>query len=676
MNRFIAIALRHCKPVIGLNIVLSAIALYSASKVTEVWAARAKLILPKSSSDLNANLGTLGDFRDTGVAFSQQVNPLNNLSSIMTSNDTISQIWESDPEKSLYPRLSVYKSLFDVSPEGESTIISLSAEGTTPELARQRTAALIEAFQQRLNELRQDDAVQRSQFMGKELEQAATNLRQAQAALTAFKASSNLVSAEDQTREMVTAINTLTTEQAQVLAQARASKARVEALSTRLELNPEQAIRSLSLGENQDYQFLRQELSEVEALLAQTQAKFTNENPQVQALLEQREELQGQIEGYIAQARAAQPGVNATIGQESAVLIRELILAESQTEAYYSQGKQIQTQIDQLGSTLKTIPAAQARLVQLQQQYDIAEGVYNGLVAQVQQSKLNAFSSYPSVQVFEKPRADSKPSGPGRRPIALGTILASVFGSTAIVLFLESRNPLLSLQDLQATNFPVLRSIPYVKHLVVGVPSRVETEIEFQRLASAVSMKPLKNRCLTIASATSGEGKTTVTLGLASALITLGFRVLVVDGDFRKAELSQRLGCDRYPMSKAPLTPVQIRPGLDLLSLRPDEDKIAEFVARGSFEECLSTAQASGHYDYILIDSAPVSLTSEAALMATVVPNILLVVWPGKSNRNPFRDTLEQLARHRAEIIGLVVNGVDTQAESYLYGHKIAEVGS
>ncbi|NEO61466.1 MAG: exopolysaccharide biosynthesis protein [Moorea sp. SIO4G2] len=594
----------------------------------------------------------------------------------MTSNDTISQVWEFDPEKSLYPRLSEYKSLFDVSPEGESTIISLSAEGSTPELARQRTAALIGAFQQRLNELRLDDAVQRSQFMRKELEQAAENLRQAQAALAAFKASSNLVSAEDQTREMVTAINTLTTEQAQVLAQAQASKAQVETLSARLELNPEQAIRSLSLGENQDYQFFRQELSEVEALLTETQAKFTDGHPQVQALLEQRQDLQDQIERYIFQARAAQSGVNATIGQESAALIRQLILAESQTQAYYSQGKQIQTQIDQLGSTLKTLPAAQARLVQLQQQYDIAEGVYNGLVAQVQQSKLNAFSSYPSVQVFEKPRADSKPSGPGRRPIALGTILASMFGSAAIVLFLESRNPLLSLQDLQATNLPILRSIPYFKHLVVNIAPRVETEIEFQRLASAVSMKPLKNRRLMIASATSGEGKTTVTLGLASALITLGFRVLVVDGDFRKAELSQRLGCDRFAMSEVPSAPVQIRSGLDLLSLRPDEDKIAEFVARGSFEECLNSAQATGHYDYILIDSAPVSLTSEAALMATVVPNVLLVVWLGKSNRNPFRDTLEQLMRHKAQILGLVVNGVDTQPEGYFYECKKAPISS
>jgi len=676
MNRFVAIALRHWKPVLGLNIVLFAIALYSASKVTEVWAARAKLILPQSSSALNANLGTLGDIKNTGIAFSQQVNPLKNLSSIMTSNDAISQIWESDPEKALYPRLSEYKSLFDVSPEGESTVISLSAEGSTPELARQRTAALIETFQQRLNELRQDDAVQRSQFTQKELQQAVENLRQAQAALASFKASSNLVSAEDQTREMVVAINTLTTEQAQLVAQAQASKAQVETLSARLELNPEQAIRSLNLGENQDYQFFRRELSKIEALLTQTQAKFTDEHPQVKALLEQREELQGQIEGYIALAQADEAEVNATIGQESAALIEQLILAESQTQAYYSQSKQIQIQIDQLNDTLKTLPAAQAQLVELQQQYNIAEGVYNGLVAQVQETKLNAFSSYPSVQVFEEPRADSEPSGPGRLPIALGTILASAFGSAALILFLENRDPLLSPKDLQAISIPVLRSIPPFKHLVLDIDPSFGTAIEFQRLASAVSMKPLKNRRLMITSATAGEGKTTITLGLASGLITLGFRVLVVDGDFRKAHLSQQLGYTPSPALEGQSMPVQVRAGLDLLSIRPHEDKIAEFVARGDFEQALNVAQAAGDYDYVLIDSAPVSVTSETVLMASVTSAILLIVWPGKSNRNPFRDTIEQLVSHKANILGLVVNGIETQTKSYSYESRVVETSS
>jgi Mrp family chromosome partitioning ATPase len=180
-----------------------------------------------------------------------------------------------------------------------------------------------------------------------------------------------------------------------------------------------------------------------------------------------------------------------------------------------------------------------------------------------------------------------------------------------------------------------------------------------------------------IGSATAGEGKTTVTFGLASALVTLGFRVLIVDGDFRKAELSRRLGYSRSMESfSLGLKPVQVRPGLDLLLIRPDEDKIAEFVARGGFEQSLSVAQAAGDYDYVLIDSAPVSLTSEAALMATVACNVLLVVWLGTSHRNPFNDTLEQLMRHKAQILGLVVNGMETLSEGYLYGRKETQISS
>ncbi|NEQ21406.1 MAG: P-loop NTPase [Microcoleus sp. SIO2G3] len=676
MNRILAIAFRHWKPIVGLNAILVAIASHSALSVTQVWTAQAEMIVPNTNSDLKASLGTLGDIQSGGVTFSQQLNPLKILSSIMTSNDAISQVWEKDPEKELYPRLSSYKGLFEVSPQTESTVISVSVTGSSPEVANKRTALFIEAFQHRLNQLRQDDAAQRAKFMQKELEQARQNLSQTQADLTKFKASANLVSSEDQIRESVAAINTLITTQAQVLAQAKGSEDQAKMLSTRLQLNPDQAIKSLSLGENQDYLYLRQKLSEVEAALTEAQAKFTENHPSVQTMVNQRDELRRQIEQYVARTAANTKGVNPTTGDNTATLIEQLVLAESQASSFQSQANQIQMQIDKQNALLKALPAAQAQLGELQRQHDIAEGVYNGLVAQVKQVKLNAFSTYPSVQLLDKPNVDPKPTGPGRRPIAAGTLLASVFGSIALALLLESRNPLLSPKDLQAAEAPLLRNIPRFKHLAKNIDPRFETAIEFQRLASAVSLMHLEKRRLMIASATIGEGKTTVTLGLATALLTLGFRILIVDGDFARAELSRRLGHSPQTPLNAKSTPVSVRPGLDLLPTLPQKNKIAEFIARGGFEECLSTVQAAGDYDYILVDSPPVSLTSEAALMATVVPNVLLVVWPGSSNRNPFIESIEQLTRHKAQIVGLVVNGVETRTEGYLYGQNFTQVHS
>jgi uncharacterized protein involved in exopolysaccharide biosynthesis len=678
MNRIITIAVRHWKPLLGLNVILLAIASYSAlSAGPKVWTAQADLIVPNTTSKLNADLGTLGQISGgDGVVFSQQLNPLKILSSIMTSNNALTSVWEKDPEKELYPRLSQYNTLFKVSPQAESTIISLSVNGSSPELARARAVAFIEAFQQRLNELRKDDAEKRSQFMEKELEQARRNLLQAQTTLAKFKESSNLISSEDQTQELVVSINTLNNAKAQALAQAQGSETKAKNLAAHLDLTPYQAVRSLRLKENKDYQFVRQKLSEVEAALVELRGRFQDENPKVQDLLSQRDELRRQLDQYITQAAANTVGVNTTIGEDTAVLIQQLILAESDARSLKQQAAQLQNQIDLLNTGLRSLPAKQNQLLELQRHYDTANGVYNGLVAKVQETKLTAFSTYPNVQVLAQPSVDPKPTGPKRKVIILGTILASSFGSVALVLFLESRNPLLSPRDLHAREIPILASIPRFKPSAMEMDLEPQTLIEFQRLASAVSLMHLENRRLMVSSSTVGEGKTTVTLRLAAALVTLGFRVLVVDGDFRKAELSRRLGYSQQAASNSKLMTVPVCPGLDLLPAIPQKPEIVEFVARGGFEQCLGNIQTVEDYDYVLVDSVPVSQTSEATLMVTVVPKVLFVVWPGISHRNPFNYSIEQLMRHNAQIVGLVVNGVETKTEGYLYGNNVTQVNS
>jgi Mrp family chromosome partitioning ATPase len=162
-----------------------------------------------------------------------------------------------------------------------------------------------------------------------------------------------------------------------------------------------------------------------------------------------------------------------------------------------------------------------------------------------------------------------------------------------------------------------------------------------------------------------GEGKTTVTLGLARALVDLGFRVLVVDGDFRQAGLSRCLG---YTQDLSIVEqPVRLQQNLDLVPTLPKQGKIVEMVTRGQFKQSLAAAQSAKNYDYVLIDSAPVSQTSETALMTAIIPNVLFIVRSGVSDRDSVTHSLNQLAQHNAKIVGLVVNGLETRARSYPY---------
>jgi Mrp family chromosome partitioning ATPase len=196
-----------------------------------------------------------------------------------------------------------------------------------------------------------------------------------------------------------------------------------------------------------------------------------------------------------------------------------------------------------------------------------------------------------------------------------------------------------------------------------------ETEVEFQRLGSTVSSHSLKDRRLLITSSNVGEGKTTVTLGLAKALVDLGFRVLVVDGDFRQAKLSQRLGASQEPTSNN--LPISIGTRLDLVPTVPKQGRIIEVIKRRHFKRSLAAAQSSNNYDYVLVDTAPVSLTNETALMAEAIPNVLFVVRPGISDRNSVNDSLGQLAQHNAQVVGLVTNEVDTKTKASEYEFNI-----
>lgn len=672
MNRIATIVKQHWKLLLAWNVLVLGVTALNIKITPKVWNSQAQLILPNVTSDSDADLGTLGSVKDAGVVFSQQLNPLNILSSIAMSDNVVEEVWEKDPEKDEFSRLNNFKKLFEVSPEKESTVISLNVEGSSPELAKQRATALITAFRNRLQELRLDEAQQRSQFMQGEVKQAYDKLFKAQKALSEFKQNTNLVNSDEQTKEIILAINTLNTEQAQAIAEGQAAQARLRMLSSRVALSPAAAVGSVRLKEYKEYQLTRDKLKEVDVALVEAQAKFTNGHPLVENLRYQQRVLRNQLKNYITDSTGNKAGVDKAIGENTASLAEQMILAESEATGMQEKAERLQPQIDKLSASLNSLPKKQGKLLELQRQYDIAEGVYNGVVAQAEQAKLGAFSAYPSVQVLDQPMLDTKPAGPKLRLMLLGALLACGLGSAAIVLFLENRNPLLSPKDIQQTNIPVLASIPYIKNINVKLDQKLRGEIEFQRLASAVSLMQLNSGRLMIASATTGEGKTTTTLGLADALINLGFKVLLVDGDFRKGELSRSLGYEPQARLDSRFIHNRVRPNLDLLSISIAEDKISEFVARGEFEQHLNFVQTSSNYDYVLVDSSPVTLTPEAALIAKVISKVLFVVRSTSSHRNYFCDSMEQLTRHKAEIAGLVVNGVETRAQGYMYGQNIA----
>ncbi|MDJ0775503.1 MAG: P-loop NTPase [Mastigocoleus sp. MO_167.B18] len=670
MKKTTKIAVRHWKFVLAWNKIILGIAVANIAFLPRVWISKSLLILPTSTNKVDADLDESDNLKIKELEYSQQVNPLNVISSIATSDNVLKKVWEQDPQKTSYKQLSKYRGLFDVSPENDSTVISLSVEASTPKLAKERAQNLIASLRERLQELRQDRVISQSEFIQDEVRQAHRKLMDAQKKLNKFKEAGNLISDEHDAQQTVITINALNKTRVEALAEAKAAQAQTRILSARLSLPPQTALKSLQTQGAETSLSIREKLSKVNTSLQEAQSYLTNNHPRIENLKFQQQELRKELQGEQISNNSVNPvGINPNITDRN--IVQQLILAESQAEAMSSKAQQLQIQINYLREQLKKLPAKQGILMDLQRRYDITKKIYNSLVTQAEKVRLSAFDTYPSFQLLDEPFVNNEASNPNIQLIILGAVLISIFGSVAIILLRERHNPLISPKDIQQKNFPVLASIPYMKGLDAHMEEGINEKVEFQRLASAISLLHLENKSLMIASANSGEGKTTVTLGLANALIDLGFRILIVDADFRKCELTQSLGYYGQSIGDLKLRPINVFENVDLLALRVPEERIAEFVARGGFEQSLNTVKNFAQYDYILVDSPPVALTSEAAILGKIIHNILFVVRAGISSRNYFHDSVEQLKRYQAEVIGLTVNDVDSHNEKYIYSYNV-----
>jgi uncharacterized protein involved in exopolysaccharide biosynthesis len=664
MNKITAIALRHWKPVILWNLLVLGLTGYIATVTPRVWNATTQLTVPGNNGNLDANLGILGSLRNNAPNISTGNTQLQIQQRILTSDTLMESVLSIDPEKADFSSLSAYKSLFEVIVDEDSPILIINVSGSSPELAKIRADNLINSFQKRLNQLRKQNRLSKRQFSAVELKDAQNNLISRQQALAQFKTKSALVDAPEQTKAIVTTIDSLTKAQLEALSQAEYNQNRVNTLSNLLSMSSNQAIRSLSLGENKDYQFIRNKLSEIKAEIARKRTKYTDNHPALRELLQEQQVLLNRMQNQVEKTANGIPfdTTVSTEGKGRAGLIEELVIAETEASGQQKRAQLIQSQIDRLKTNLNSIPNQQKRLIELQRNVDVAEGVYKGLVAQVQQTNIDVFDVYPNVEILDSPRVNSNPIYPKNSLMILNALLAGIIGSVASILLLERRNPLLSPQDLQDMQFPIVVSIPQLKNAEL-TSDLDDNQVKFQRLASALSLQPLDNRRLLITSAMEDEGKTTVTLGLAKALVDLGFRVLLVDGDFIRTKLTKNLGCVQELNITNTVIPIETN--LHLLPATPQSNKIVKMVSQGQFRQALVDAESHDKYDYVLVDTAPVSATTATALMTAQIPNVLFVVKPGMSFSNSVRDSLQQLMEHQAQVLGLVVNGVETNAKPY-----------
>ena len=165
-------------------------------------------------------------------------------------------------------------------------------------------------------------------------------------------------------------------------------------------------------------------------------------------------------------------------------------------------------------------------------------------------------------------------------------------------------------------------------------------------------------------SALPGEGKSLTAANVALTLSTsYQRRVLLIDADLRRPSIQRIFGIP--PVSgvteglKAerdqPMTRVHVSERLTVMPAgRPDADPIGGLT---SDRMRRLVAEASLHYDWVIVDTPPVGLLPDAGLLTSLVGGVLLVVRCGKAPYALVKRTVEAIGHERIQ--GVVMNAVD-----------------
>ena len=284
-----------------------------------------------------------------------------------------------------------------------------------------------------------------------------------------------------------------------------------------------------------------------------------------------------------------------------------------------------------------------------------------------------------------------EPVSPRTRLLLLaGFVLGGMAGLGYVFIREITMTQINSISRLKEKNYPVMAVVPDTRlqmkqqfqgrthvdvdghaistSLVTLLDSISPASESYRRLQSNLmySQPDQPYRVICITSASKSEGKTTVMSNLAVTLAESGKRVVVVDCDFRRPQIHREFGLDSGPgvtdylFDEQPLEAV-IQPtvvdGVDVIVTGKRTDNPSGLSRSRKLGELVDLLRDK--YDYVLLDTAPYGIITDAAPLLTKVDGIILVARFNMTREADLDQTIENLRSIRANIIGTVMMAFD-----------------
>ncbi len=341
-------------------------------------------------------------------------------------------------------------------------------------------------------------------------------------------------------------------------------------------------------------------------------------------------------------------------------------------------------QEDEFLSRIKNMPTQEREFVEMERQQLVKQELYLFLLQQREENALTLSMSTPKGMIVDEAYKLSEPvSTPKSMTILAGLIIGFILPFVYLYLKDLLRTKFSTRSELEAlTAIPVLGEICMDKnkeHIVIseGESSSIAELFRLVRNNIQFILNNKDEKVILVTSSISGEGKSFICSNLAISLALLGKRVLLVGMDIRNPQLANYLGlhnpkgltnylADAQTDIHDIIIPNAIQENLDIILAGPVPPNPSELLLSERVDELFAAMRKE--YDYIVVDSAPVSMVSDTFCLRRISDATVYVCRANYTTKEFIRYANRIVSEKRLNKVSFVLNGT-TAKQGYGYGY-------
>ncbi len=593
-----------------------------------------------------------------------------------------------------------------------TTLLALTVQNRSPYMTKLIANTLASNFQKERLDHKRETIRYSSSFVDDQLEEIKTNLKTAEIALSEFRGENQVANLDRSTQDVLEFLSNLEAEKIQTDLLLSENRSKLEDLRQQLSngeffdqtyLTP----RSESSSSYTPFSNLLQQLSDAELERLELLQKRTENHPDVIAVHERIEEIKSSLAKF----------------NQNTIKSYEIIIGSLERKQ-----TDLRQLINSYSSKARNLASSEADLMELMRERNVYEKMYLLLSDKREEMRIAELSRLQDIVIVEAAVMPLEPILPKKKiNVLIGAILGMMLGLTLGLIREFNGKTVTTLKEIEeGLMIPILAIMPtypgdikekirknynILNHLDLLTDTQFGFKESYRMLRTKLSFllstkrSPIKNNLL-FTSCEENTGKTTVVTNFSLLLALAGKRILVIDCDLKNPTVGRFFNIpfnapglidflthdyittpDIYtPLDDPAFQDVSLfnptirmddrememaykRYSLDVIPAGGSIDHSSELLDSDKFKDYL--LEISGSYDYILIDTPPVTRTVDALTLGNFVKNAVLVVKPNYTRKDNLNRAIQDFRQFNVHLLGSVINACDIKrfADDYGYGY-------